>query len=430
MSLFSSGPSAPPETCMSLRISCITGPESQSFEEVRIADYLSSYRATGRPPQPCPPYPTDPSARAAQRLPPLFVPAPFPGSAASTSAPGTFGAQPQIFGAGGGVGASTSSAAPITDPALLPLPQTFAQPVAVPQAPGASALDREAFASIAAAPEYSHWSPEELRYHAYLRGMRAPPPGTPLFEFVLPPAASSSSAPTFPGPLSVPAGQDGEQYQSITCRPEFAGHSVEELRLSFLRTGAELTSAQILAGVTSPPPSNPTSLTPGLSLPQPAANPLNPSNPFAPAPAQSQPQGGLFSTSASAPSIFGAPRPPVQPLAMGLGQQAQAQAPGGGFTFGATPAQPAPATWGTQPAAQAPAAAAPSAFSFTPLQPQQPQQQSGFSFGGPVQSPQQQGGAAAAGGAPGGGFSFGASPAAGGTGAGGTGFSFGARRGF
>ncbi|KAJ7667051.1 hypothetical protein B0H17DRAFT_1210542 [Mycena rosella] len=43
---------------------------------------------------------------------------------------------------------------------------------------------------------------------------------------------------------------DRDQFVSISCRPEFAGHSVEELRLSFLHTGAELTSAQIFAGAT------------------------------------------------------------------------------------------------------------------------------------------------------------------------------------
>ncbi|KAJ7445318.1 hypothetical protein FB451DRAFT_1189236 [Mycena latifolia] len=61
---FSNTAASSGETCMSLHVSCLTGPQSQSFE-VRIANYLASYRATP------PPYPTDPAARAAPWLPPL-----------------------------------------------------------------------------------------------------------------------------------------------------------------------------------------------------------------------------------------------------------------------------------------------------------------------------------------------------------------------
>ncbi|KAJ7705088.1 hypothetical protein B0H14DRAFT_3903547 [Mycena olivaceomarginata] len=38
------------ERCMSLPVCLLTGPQGQSFEEVRFADYLKSYRTTGRPP--------------------------------------------------------------------------------------------------------------------------------------------------------------------------------------------------------------------------------------------------------------------------------------------------------------------------------------------------------------------------------------------
>ncbi|KAJ6556506.1 hypothetical protein DFH09DRAFT_1317827 [Mycena vulgaris] len=52
---FSTTAASSAETCMTLAISCTPGPQSKSFEEVRINDYLESYRATGRPPPPCPP---------------------------------------------------------------------------------------------------------------------------------------------------------------------------------------------------------------------------------------------------------------------------------------------------------------------------------------------------------------------------------------
>ncbi|KAF8160386.1 hypothetical protein K438DRAFT_1776539 [Mycena galopus ATCC 62051] len=138
-SLFGSAPAAPAETCMSLQASSPTRPQSQSFE-VRIADYRVLYRSTGRPPPSCPQYPPDPAARAAQGLPPLFVPAPFPGTAgpSPSAVPGT-----AIFGPGYSVegAAAGTSARVITDSARLPLPQTFVVPVA-------------------AAPEYAHWSHE------------------------------------------------------------------------------------------------------------------------------------------------------------------------------------------------------------------------------------------------------------------------------
>ncbi|KAJ6493250.1 hypothetical protein C8R45DRAFT_1136305 [Mycena sanguinolenta] len=51
---------------------------TQRTQQVRIADYLAWYRSTGRAPPPFPPYPAEPTARAAQGLPPFFVPAPFP----------------------------------------------------------------------------------------------------------------------------------------------------------------------------------------------------------------------------------------------------------------------------------------------------------------------------------------------------------------
>ncbi|KAJ7214999.1 hypothetical protein GGX14DRAFT_443586 [Mycena pura] len=317
------------DTCMSLPISCVVGPQSQSFEEVRIADYLSSYRATGRPPPPVPQLPADPAARAAQGLPPLFLPAPFP--ADNTIDP----RNRAIFAAlqGGGAAASTSAAA-ITRPELLPSAQALPAPVSIP----GSGSERELFVSIAVARDYAHFSHEELRYYAYARGARAPPMGTPPFAFGSSPlsAAASSSAPT--------PETDGETLVSITTRPEFAGHSVEELRVSFLSTGAELTSAQIFAGV--------------ASVPHASASPPNPLSPHSQrsvlspfAPPQQQ----------AAPSLFGRPGP--------LSSQPQAQ-PTPTSVFGAPQAQ-APALFSFGASAQPPQ-----------QQQQQPQQQQSISFGG------------------------------------------------
>ncbi|KAF8177500.1 hypothetical protein K438DRAFT_2022223 [Mycena galopus ATCC 62051] len=373
-SLFGAAPAAPAETCMSLQACCLTGPQSQSFEEVRIADYLASYRSTGRPPPPCPPYPPDPAARAAQGLPPLFVPAPFPGTAGpSTSAAGAA----SIFGPGSTLGG-----------------------IMVARKPAGS--------------------PSELRFHAYLRGMRAAPPGAPAFVLAPVPVAP---APAFPGASALPVPDAGDTFMTITTRPEFAGHSVEELRLAWLRNGAELTSAQIFANSGGGPSSQPAAPSNPLLAP-----PTTPSMFGAPTPAQPT-------------SIFGAPAQPVfgaqppQPVPVFGAVQAQAQPqpqplfgapqpaaqPQG--IFGATrpPAQPQQQQWGTQPAA---GGAAGGGFSFggsaTPAAAPAP---GAFSFGGA-------GTPAAPGGVGGGGFSFGATPAAGGGGGVGTGFAFGGRRGF
>ncbi|EGO00562.1 hypothetical protein SERLA73DRAFT_133491, partial [Serpula lacrymans var. lacrymans S7.3] len=53
----------------------VPGPE-QSFEELRVQDYLKAYTTTGRPPVPCPQEPTTESSRTALGLPRLFQPIP------------------------------------------------------------------------------------------------------------------------------------------------------------------------------------------------------------------------------------------------------------------------------------------------------------------------------------------------------------------
>ncbi|KAJ7626955.1 hypothetical protein FB45DRAFT_1081922 [Roridomyces roridus] len=72
------------ETLMSLPVAFLAGSRGQSFEndqEVRFLDYQASYREKHRPPLPCPPYPTDPTVRAREGLPTLFVPGPHPAAA-------------------------------------------------------------------------------------------------------------------------------------------------------------------------------------------------------------------------------------------------------------------------------------------------------------------------------------------------------------
>ncbi|KAJ7776031.1 hypothetical protein DFH07DRAFT_951937 [Mycena maculata] len=376
-------PTPAPEVCMSLPSALLVGPSSQSFEEVRISDYLTSYRATGRPPPPVPAFPAEPAARTAQGLPPLFTPTPFPDS----SAPGAFG--PFGVGAsasGSGASAIASTSARITDPARLPVSQALPAPVPVPG-------EGESFASISAAPDFLHWSPEELRYYAYLRNTRAPPPGTP--PFVLPATASAPAAaagPSIlfgsgPGAGGAPLPENGDQFMSITARPEFAGHSVEELRLSYLRTGAELTSAQIFAGATS---SNPPSHAPPAPRPT-----LNPISTLAPSPFAAPPQPAFGAPPAPAAQGFsfgGAPSQPAQPSMFGR-------------------AQPAPSMFG----APAPQPHAPSLFGQPPAQPHAPS-----IFGAPASAPAPPPPATQ-------GFTFGAAPATGG--GGGAGFVFGGRRG-
>ncbi|KAJ7627121.1 hypothetical protein FB45DRAFT_1059935 [Roridomyces roridus] len=388
------------ELCMSLPAALIVGAGSQSFEEVRMADYLASYRASGRPPPPVPEYPSDPSARAAQGLPPLFVPAPFP-AAPSAPTTSTLFASPvagggSIFGGQASTSSSTSATA-IRDPARLPVTQALAAPVPVPGEGPTSGP--EGYASIVASPEYSHFSPEELRYYAYLRGTRQPPPGTPVFAFA---AATVPSSSVTGRRLPIP--ENGEQFQTLTTREEYCDHSLEEHRLSFLRTGTELTSAQIIAAASGSTPSSGMGIT------------MAPPVQAAPRPLFS----GSIPPSQPAPSLFAPSQPAVQsPFSFGPTPTPQPVAPvggGGGFSFGAPQQQQQPMFSLAPPAPVqqspfgAPSTPAPATFG-APAQPQQPQQSI---FGQPQAQPSVGSG----------GFSFGATPSA----TGGSGFSFGARR--
>ncbi|KAG2740396.1 hypothetical protein P692DRAFT_201872454 [Suillus brevipes Sb2] len=57
----------------------------QSFEEMRVKDYIKTYTATGRPPAPVPDLPDSPNARHALGLPSLFSPIPIESTPSASS---------------------------------------------------------------------------------------------------------------------------------------------------------------------------------------------------------------------------------------------------------------------------------------------------------------------------------------------------------
>ncbi|KAF9784049.1 hypothetical protein BJ322DRAFT_1068401 [Thelephora terrestris] len=59
---------------MFMSMSALPAHRDQSFEELRIADYIKAYTTTGRPPAPVSQEPVDPAARATLDLPLLFQP--------------------------------------------------------------------------------------------------------------------------------------------------------------------------------------------------------------------------------------------------------------------------------------------------------------------------------------------------------------------
>ncbi|EAU92012.1 hypothetical protein CC1G_05999 [Coprinopsis cinerea okayama7 len=201
---------------------------NKSFEEVRIDDYLKAYMTTGRPPQPCPQEPASDVARSALGLPPLFKPY-------SASPPGTSSLLSSTT--------ATTTLAPVPtcrDPSQLPIGQEF-KPAKV---------DSETFHSIVAAAEYAFFSPEELRYYAYLKGNKLPPLSVKMDPFVM-----STVTPTSTSTAStLPPTDSREKMESIVCQPLFADHSFEELRVFFMLAGKELNSAEIRQFFNQPAP--------------------------------------------------------------------------------------------------------------------------------------------------------------------------------
>ncbi|KAJ3531356.1 hypothetical protein NMY22_g8188 [Coprinellus aureogranulatus] len=200
-----------------MTIAALEAYRTKSFEEVRIDDYLKAYTTTGKPPPPCPEQPTGDMERQALGLPPLFKPyPPVPGPTASTSSLFT---------------ASTATKPTTTNPADLPTGQEFT----------AIKVDGETYQSISCTAQYAFFSPEELRYYAYLRGNITAPPGVKMAPFVKSVVSPSSTTPAAPATLD-----SGETLQSIIAQPAYADHSFEELRVYYLLAGRrEVTSAEI-----------------------------------------------------------------------------------------------------------------------------------------------------------------------------------------
>ncbi|KAH8813462.1 hypothetical protein DL96DRAFT_1535638 [Flagelloscypha sp. PMI_526] len=264
----------------------------QSFEEIRCNDYLKSFTATGQPPQPVPQEPTSAALRQAQGLPPLFEPYTPAGDGSTGTA----------------LLASTSASA-IVDPAQLPVIQNFK---AVPVDPinqtllAAPTLKSETYQSVSAMPEYSNFSPEELRYYAYLQGRKDPPPGTTMAPFIRPspspvggtPSILFSGSGTGSPTASNPSGN--EQFQAISALEQFNKHSLEELRVAWMQAGRpprDITSAELSPTSTAATPGPVTAST---------SNPFGPANPFAPA--TSSPLARPPVTATAAP-IFGGQNP-------------------------------------------------------------------------------------------------------------------------
>ncbi|KAI9568921.1 hypothetical protein HD554DRAFT_2096686 [Boletus coccyginus] len=196
----------------------------QSFEERRVQDYLKAYLATGRPPQPCPQSPDTPNARAALGLAPLFVPTAIPVPADNLTS------------------THSTSTAPATLPADLPATHEFRS----------TKSNGDCFESISVQTLYSHFSHEELRYHAYRSGNKMLPvsplpvgtmegetPSSPVYPFY----ANDSRSTAFTTSTAVAGTPD--YLMSIVASHKFEKHSFEELRIAHRLAGKEVGSSEI-----------------------------------------------------------------------------------------------------------------------------------------------------------------------------------------
>ncbi|KAI6111989.1 hypothetical protein EDD16DRAFT_1186837 [Pisolithus croceorrhizus] len=184
------------ELLMSIGVSLVRTPDI-SFEEQRVQDYVHAYITTHRPPAPCPQTPTAPAARTAMGLPPLFVPLPVPAT-------------------------HDNGVARL----LVDLPTIHAfEPF--------KSTD-ESFQCISAQPLYSHFSHEELRYHAYAAGNKVAPPPTLAAPSSRPSGfyANDSPATAYLTITTIPGTPDF--FMSITAAPAYEKRSFEELRIEQL----------------------------------------------------------------------------------------------------------------------------------------------------------------------------------------------------
>ncbi|KAI5891506.1 uncharacterized protein SCHCODRAFT_02629298 [Schizophyllum commune H4-8] len=299
-----------------MSINVVPGQPESSFEELRVQDYLKAYTTTGKPPPPVPEQPPDAQTRATLGLPPLFRGVLIDESTGAIEAPP---APQEVY----------------TDPAKLPPAQEFTV--------YEDTNERVKYQSICCHPSYQKFTPEELRYYAYLRGHKEPPTPVKMSPFGVVEASttsSSSSTSTSRPPIS---GYNGtastssrdEQYQSINAKPEYEGHSFEELRYEFLKHGRELTSKEIFASYgANTAAAAPGFMSPGAAAPGAPAVPGLGSALGAPAiPGLAGAFGG-----AGAPGAFGAPAAP-SPAGMPMSAVPSGGMFGAGapFAAGATP---------------------------------------------------------------------------------------------
>ncbi|KAK4046188.1 3',5'-cyclic-nucleotide phosphodiesterase [Microbotryomycetes sp. JL201] len=172
-----------------------------------------------------------------------------------------------------------------------------------------------------------------------------------------------------------PPNQTPHAFQSITCMPQYAAYSFEELRWQDYQAnrkaptappafggfgassafgGATTTPSTGLFGSTAPTfGASATSSAPAFGAPQQQSTGLfgstNTSSPFG-QPAQQQQTGGLFGSATSQPAatggLFGSAPKPATSTFGGFGQTQTSTAPSTGFSFGAPAASTAPASGG------------------------------------------------------------------------------------
>ncbi|KAG5643203.1 hypothetical protein DXG03_001366 [Asterophora parasitica] len=200
----------------------------KSFEELRTDDYLRSYSTTGRPPPPCPALPIDEAQRTRLGLPPLFKPY---SERTLSNIPGLRGSL---------AGATTRK----LTPAEFPTAQVF---VATKNGEG------EQLQSMSAMVAFEDFSHEEIRYYAYFKGHKNSPTPITMVPFVPAPPPSNPLSSSTSRTGFDPPGTNGEQMQTITTQAAYAGHSLEELRITYIQTGLELTSTEIIARTPRPP---------------------------------------------------------------------------------------------------------------------------------------------------------------------------------
>jgi len=214
-----------------MNISAVRSENEESFEERRVVDYINAYRSTGKPPPPCPPEPVDSTQRSILGLPPLFEPyiesVPHPGGVPPTNS---------------ALLSAASTPIPTLSAADLPVAHAF-RPMTIPEA-------RDTYSqSIVFQPEFSAFSFEELRWHAYSKGHKfatvPPPPSIPAAPALHPPVPVVH----LPPPVAHTQSNGtvvSDRLQSISSVPAYDRHSFEELRLAFMRSGRQLTSAEIV----------------------------------------------------------------------------------------------------------------------------------------------------------------------------------------